>query len=83
MDDDHDFQPASLLVGALVRYREYYYFPDTYVDREVGDGDVGIVVGVDTTYMGYTVYRVFWFKQGIVQTVPRPNLKLAYLRKEI
>lgn len=81
MDDDH--QLAKLTVGNLVRYREYYYYPDTYVDRTVSDGDVGIVIDIFTTYMGYTVYTVFWIKQGIIQTVPRPNLKLAYLKKQI
>ena len=71
------------LVGDLVRYVEYFYYPGipTSSMNRVKNGDVGIVINrVDTVY-GNELYDVYWLKAQIRCFTASLNLKLAYLTK--
>ena len=71
------------IVGDLVRYVEYFYYPGipTNSMNRVQNGDIGIVINkVDTVY-GNELYDVYWLKANIRCFTASLNLKLAYLIK--
>jgi hypothetical protein len=81
MDDVKDFKLPVIRVGDLVRYAEYRYHPQIYNKSEIEDGALGIVVRVDTTYMGYEVHYIMWLKTSQTTPTARGNLKLVHSKK--
>ena len=78
MDEPFDFKMQALEIGDLVRFREFKYHPDLYINKTIIEGSTGIVVKVEKTQMGYLVYYIAWLKENLIIATPRANLKLAY-----
>ena len=71
------------VVGDLVRYVEYFYYPGipTASNHAVQNNDIGIVIAEVNTVYGNTLYDVYWLKANLRCYTASLNLKLAYLQK--
>ena len=72
------------VVGDLVRYVEYFYYPGipTSSSRSLMNGDIGIVIDAVHTMYGNELYDVYWLRANIRNFTAALNLKLAYLQEE-
>ena len=76
-----ELKQKEYVVGDLVKYIEYFYYPGipTSSDHRVTNGDIGIVIArVDTVY-GNQLYDVYWLRANMRCYTATLNLKLAYL----
>ena len=76
-------KPEAYVVGDLVRYVEYFYYPGipTSSTKSVSNNDIGIVVAEVNTVYGNTLYDVYWLRANIRCYTASLNLKLAYLKR--
>ena len=84
MAENRESKRHEYVVGDLVRYVEYFYYPGipTASDRRIVNGDVGIVIGTVHTMYGNELYDVYWLKGNVRNFTAALNLKLAYLEEE-
>ena len=83
MGDSEKDNPEVYVVGDLVRYIEYFYYPGipTASNHSVQNNDIGIVISEVNTVYGNTLYDVYWLRANLRCYTARLNLKLAYLKK--